>query len=383
MSFKQFALNDPDVAEFFNKNYICTYKQVSTFRVLAPRKQTNAHARNLERIEESAREGIEKLDLNRLKQASSSLNQIGFKRNGGNVASYFLEPGGQVLEIVLGPVRPNELLASAKSALELNQKLSSVTDREIRDQIATKHLKTNIPLEYVTAYSDLRSKGKLSKTENRDTGVPTTDQELRNAFLANYLALRMSGGKPYGLNASSVFPEVIPHGFQTVGQSCENLALAEFPLTELQQIEKHVFQVLLGQPYNPVDEKYLKKLETIKAAFDRNQGVVALLTDRLPRKHHTFKQKEFAPLKKSDLLKMGSIRNQSEKFCLIEMSEGELFTIFSDLEIVPVQGSLETRKVETNGWGAVLLDSSGKVRKVLPSGVRPQLVSNAMKRIND
>jgi hypothetical protein len=80
---------------------------------------------------------------------------------------------------------------------------------------------------------------------------------------------------------------------------------------------------------------------------------------------------------------MGSIRNQSESFCLIEMSEGELFAIFSDLGIGPVQGSLETRKAESNGWGAVLFDSSGQVRKVLPSGIRPQLVSNAMKRIND
>lgn len=383
MSFKQFALNDPTIAKFFNENYICTYKQVSTFRVLAPGKRTNADARQLERIEESARESIEELDLNRLKQASSFLNQIEFKRNGGNVASYFLEPSGQVLEIVLGPVRPNDLLASAKSALELNQKLASVTDHEIRDQIATKHLKTNIPPEYVTAYSDLRSKGKLSKTENLETGVTTTEQELRNAFLANYLALRMSGRNSSGLDDRSVFPEVIPNGFTTVGQSCENLALTEFPLAELQQIEKHVFQVLLGQPYNPVDEKYLEKLETVKAAFDRNQGVVALLTDRQTRKHHTFKQNEFVPLKKSDLLKMGSIRNQSESFCLIEMSEGELFAIFSDLGIGPVQGSLETRKAESNGWGAVLFDSSGQVRKVLPSGIRPQLVSNAMKRIND
>ncbi|MCP4479787.1 MAG: hypothetical protein GY818_17015 [Planctomycetaceae bacterium] len=102
-------MNDPTIAEFFNENYICTYKQVSTFRILAPGKQTNREARNLERIEESARESIEELDLNRRKQASSFLKKIEFKRNGGNVASYFLEPGGQVLEIVQGHGRPSDL----------------------------------------------------------------------------------------------------------------------------------------------------------------------------------------------------------------------------------------------------------------------------------
>ncbi len=376
-------MNDPAIAEFLNENYICTYKQVSTFRVLAPGKRTNADARQLERIVGWERESIEKLDLNRQKEASSFLNQIKFKRNGGNVASYFLEPGGHVLQIVLGPVRPNDLLTSAESALELNQKLASATDHEIRDQIASKHLKTSIPPEYVTAYSDLRSNGRLSKAKNLDTGVTRTDQEFRNAFLANYLALHMSYGNAYGLDDRSVFPEVIPHGFTTVGRSCENLALTEFPLPELQQIEKHVFQVLLGQPYNPVGETYREKLETVKTAFARKQGVVALLTDRQTQKHPTVKPKEFVPLKKSDLIKMGSIRNQSERFCLIEMSISELFAIFSDLGIAPVQGSLENRKIESNGWGAVLFDSSGQVRKVLPSGIRPQLVSNAMKRITD
>jgi hypothetical protein len=74
------ALADPKVGEYFDKNFVCAFQRVGTFRIVGKNKQ------------------------------------------GGNVATYFCAPDGRVLHAVAGPVDAATLLRESKWVVETAEK---------------------------------------------------------------------------------------------------------------------------------------------------------------------------------------------------------------------------------------------------------------------
>lgn len=392
MNFKRFALNDPTVSEFLNENYICTYKQISTFQVQT-NKLTNKVLHNIDQFE------FERMDEEQRQAYLSDVAKNRLSRRGGDVASFFLDPNGRVLEMVLGSVGPNRLLVSAQRAVSLNQELMSVRDSEQQRRIAVDHLREVILPEYVSTYSMHRSSGPFRKVESRDVESDLAEQDLRNAFLAAYKTINPSmpdgiearpilpkvcSQRPFGLNSRDLPESALDLTARTDREKllfCENLPLTEFPLADLQQVEKHMIQVLLGQPYTPVDEGYREKLRTVRTAFDQGKFTVLLLTDgEIKFAYGAKRQREFAPIPKEELMKLGSVRNLSEHFCIVELSDIEFFHLLSDLQIDPIEETALSRDIQKRGIGAVFVDSTGVVSKVLPSGTRPRVVGSVMYR---
>jgi hypothetical protein len=65
------------------------------------------------------------------------VNEFGtLKKNGGNVASYFCTPDGQVIHAVTGPVKADELLAAAQWAVDVSSDGRAANDA---DRIAAAH----------------------------------------------------------------------------------------------------------------------------------------------------------------------------------------------------------------------------------------------------
>ena len=73
------ALADEKVGDYLNTYFVSSYQKVGTFRVVQGEKQ------------------------------------------GGNVASYFCAPNGQVLHVVTGPVSAEVLLREARWAVEMHK----------------------------------------------------------------------------------------------------------------------------------------------------------------------------------------------------------------------------------------------------------------------
>jgi hypothetical protein len=100
------ALNDPQVADYLNENFVCTYLKVGTFQIVNGQKQ------------------------------------------GGNVASYFCLPDGSVIHAIPGQVNANKLIHEArwahdtrKAALTFgtNLETGTVSMRKYSEHIAKAH----------------------------------------------------------------------------------------------------------------------------------------------------------------------------------------------------------------------------------------------------
>ena len=105
MQFTQGALSNKELADYLNENFVCTFKQVSTFTV------TNRKYKWRDRWgNENERDST--------------------RKNGGNVASYFCNPDREVLSLVVGPVAPKRVWISGELARDLHAKTSNLNPEE-------------------------------------------------------------------------------------------------------------------------------------------------------------------------------------------------------------------------------------------------------------
>jgi hypothetical protein len=128
-------------------------------------------------------------------------------KQGGNVASYFCTPDGQVLHVVTGPVAAFVLLREARWAVETNK------------------------------LADLECKG---------------NEALRKAFFRKMHAERLRNEHNYDIRATAKVKDRPPLG----GQGRVHRVLALYPLLKVEQVYKWVFEKVLDEKIStaPVEE---------------------------------------------------------------------------------------------------------------------------------
>lgn len=383
-------MNHDLTAEFLNVNFVCTYKQASTFQV-SQRKQSAKKRLRTEAI--ASRERSE----NPL--VRSFRDNV---KKGGNVVSYFCDARGRVLEIVLGPAGPGRLTNSAVRSLELSKELKALSASQ-QDDLARKRLVALMSEEKVNKFQDV-----LAQVKELDR----SGGDLLNSVRATYFVDRSSSDGIPNQNfeyVDSKFKEVFPathrrkhasfsgsfgkgvfggenHWAELASSSeylfCENLFLSEFPLAQLSDIEEPVFEILLGQRFSVVDPVARKKLEQVKLALEDNKCLVAVLLERLyeDRFHYNISWKPFQPSSRDELLNYPGVKKQLTKYHVFEATNTELFYILSELG-KPLKIELEVRQTKQKGIGFALFDNDGNVEKLLPAGTKPSRVSSAMKHV--
>jgi hypothetical protein len=147
------------------------------------------------------------------------------RKQGGNVVTYFCTPRGHVLHFVVGPVTPEQLLASAQWSHEtyqglIEQEENGSTLERRREWMAVEHDKQ---LE-----KDAEAVGEVAKWLSGTAGIPKIagSEALLQTAKGHLLALK---------NAT--------------GDDAHQL-LHDRPLPKLRDIEAPVFEVLAGQPFS-------------------------------------------------------------------------------------------------------------------------------------
>lgn len=328
-------------------------------------------------------------------------------KNGGNVASYFCDPDGRVIELVVGPVQPNRLMNSAKRSLDLYR---SINDKpvDLRQEAVAKTLAQLVGDRNLDFFQDAFTK---VKNEFPDQ-ISTLEAELLNAIRATYFATcaiqfdreEVEVKKVHTLNTGTGFVNVFPADFTTFGLSrssdggretsavrqmnhaseqllfCENMFLTQFPLIPLGDVEKSVFQILVGQNYSVIDASSKKKIEQVKKALQEKKCLVAVMKDRVDNLSRGVELKEFKATTREELMKFSGIKKQLDDYFVFEATSAELFSILSELG-KPIKDELQKRSTKQSGIGFALFDSKGNVRKLLPSGAKSISVSIAMRRV--
>ena len=356
MAFKQSALNDKELANYLNENFVCTFKQVSSFSV------TTRERRYI---------------LAKDKKASDYSHK---RKRGGNVASYFCDSNSRVLEIVVGPVRPNRLAVSARQAYALHQRMKDAS-LEAQYELARKHIADLIEDQTLQRFEkclvEKQWDGFTRSKYNQDGDY--SDEaivEASRCTLVTAMAARpgLQGRLPKTLEEFNLLPGLNQYGYMR-----ENLLLAELPLVRIDKIEQPVFEILMGQPYMTIDRGFAEKLANIKSTFASGKGVVIAVTERVRDHRQAAVEKKIAPWGRNYLLDYRGIRKQLEHFEVFELKESELLLVMSELKLRPPKIATNRSSVEMYGPGAAVFDHDGKLRKLVGAIRGRQLVSKTMK----
>ncbi len=136
------------------------------------------------------------------------------QKQGGNVATYFCEPDGDVLHVVLGPVDAPTLLKEARWVVE------TVKMAQLRSRISTLSYR-----QYVAqAHKDrLRAEHRVDLRHRRMPSYPSASAFVRRAFERHDVPVPASqSGKIH-------------------------LLLAQYPLAGIEEIYEGVFEKILGE----------------------------------------------------------------------------------------------------------------------------------------
>jgi hypothetical protein len=162
-------------------------------------------------------------------QKVGTFRKVGQQKQGGNVASYFCTPDGEVLHVVPGPVDAATLLREARWAVD-TWRLAQLEGREADNSLPYKKFLRKAHAERLM----------------QEYGVTVN---LRYQPLTCLSAERMHrlACNP-GWNGSN-------RGLNNRGQA--HLLLARYPLVRIEQIYKVVFEQFLGEMISttPVEEK--------------------------------------------------------------------------------------------------------------------------------
>jgi len=383
LAFKQSALRDRELANYLNENFVCTFKQVSSFSV------TTRERRYI---------------LAKDKKASDYSHK---QKKGGNVASYFCDSNSRVLEIVVGPVKPNRLAFSARQAYALHQRMKDAS-LEAQYELARKHIADLIEDQTLQWFEkcliEKQWNGFTRSRYNQDGNY--SDKaivEASRCTLVTAMGTRsgFQGRQPTTLEEFNLLPGLNQYGFMHLPQAkrwdslskahvddqrpmdkqlfCENLLLAELPLVRIDKIEQPVFEILMGQPYMTIDRGFAEKLANIKSTFASGKGVVIAITERVGDHRQAVVKKKIAPWGRNYLLDYRAIRKQLEHFEVFELKESELLLVMSALKLPPPKITTNRSSVEMYGPGVAVFDHDGKLRKLVGAIRGRQLVSKTMK----
>ena len=381
-------MNDTDVAERLNRDFVCAFKQVSTFSV---------RGRNL--VHHDGR--VEKV-----------------QKNGGNIASYFCDPMGRVLHLAVGPVAPDRILLASKQAIKTWKSLPDADEEKQKQTFQNQMLKIFSAEELEDFRKETVRQGQRSpdKIENAvlaskifqwETAAEHSRAEILEAKTSKTHVHRTSGFRTFNFQFLEsirsieekgsredlikmipavnkycnikLSPDVDVRALREANQSLffENLFLSACPLTHISKMEKPVFEILVGQPYSTYGPAFNSKLEAFRDALAGTKPIVVILKDQPTRggksgyvaTHLTVDRlQEYLPIKK-----------RLDQFVVLPVTTNELFGILSESNLEPIGQKLENRKVKSEGAGYVLFDTQGRALKVLPVSTKKPILGDYIK----
>lgn len=356
-------MNNTSLANHLNENFICTFKQVSVFSTHTV-DQEHAHLRG---------------------------NVV---KNGGNIASYFCDSDGRVIEFIVGPVPASRLRTCSKRAIKLLEKLSTVS-KSRRAEIAKQHyinLCGTEAVDRVQFFLDTFSQLRMLPPSNT---TPSSVNDVARATL--FTIEEILNGYPHSWRntRSAEFPEVIParraqfdnqpswNSTRARGEKIdalfrENLLLAYRPLINIAKIEKPVFQILVGQRYVVTSPDYQEKLSEFKRHTDDGKCILLILLDSPQRQSSAFREPDVDKFLNSNLLK-----KQKDDFGFLAVKHDDMFGILADMGYPPIDLTQMSEDNLRRALGFVIFNRKGEVAKLISSGERNLRVSREMKKVSD
>lgn len=324
------------------------------------------------------------------KETNKTLVHLGLHKSGGNIVSYFCDSDARVLEIAVGPASPTRLRQSADRALELNHQLENLTEKE-QLSLARRHYLKLCGTQNVEKFESYITFKQWRGADPIDVEKKPNIDAVVRAALFSIEEWTFGRAVSWRDKRFESYPEVFPatrnqfgkldrHSLQRASNDTllykENLPLAEYPLIQIGEIEKAVFQILVGQPYSVLTRDYEEKLASFKRFRNAQKHILLVLTDAPSRLSAPFMEPDL-----DEFWSFNSIISQQDDFGILTVTYDEMFGILSDTGSPPLNEKLENREIRKKGLGFVIFDDQGNAAKLLPSGYQYMNVGRTMRRI--
>lgn len=325
-----------------NEKFVCTYKQVSSFRV-------ESEALRYRRV----RTG---------KQDRTHAEQK-VRKNGGNIVSYFCDSSGRVVEIIVGPQKPNEMIAAVHRVTQFNKALASAPASD-HSELAKKYVLDLIDEnarkefdEFAESYPDVKEADESALREiltHKKLETPRNNKDLHTHMRAERLRRK--------------------------NRFRENLLLTKNPLPKIDDIEKPVFECMTGNKYKVPSPEYKQRLQQFASANKSGKFVLAVMLDdqRNPWLQPNVNKKPKYVAPDINAVTSFSAICKKEQFAIVGVTHDDLFRILSELGKKPMRFK-DNRTTQKKGVGFIVFDRDAKVMKFLPPDTGLSDVSRAMR----
>ena len=283
--------------KYIDGKFVCTYEQVSTFVVSNKNHRTSF--------------SFEKAD-----------------KQGGDIATYFCTPEGEVLNLLLGPVKGEELLAGAKLAREIFEKISKLESIEAKkDQVRKLHLR-----QFIESNESIY---KVLNYINPNVGpYQNIDDQIRDLKLDRLETNRA---------AQKICTAIRATGFHSKLRG--SLFSSFLPFENIAAIEKPVIEILLRQKYSRVSNRLTGIKKRFEKAVIEKKPTILIVND--------------GDRKKIDqLLRNKKVQKKLNGAHLDYANEADIFSIMSSLNV------LKDKKEQKQYF--YFFDGSGKLLKTMP-----------------
>ena len=329
-----------------------------------------------------------------MRRRDARLEEKSVRKQGGNVTSYFCNPDREVLGFVVGPVTSERLKKSCDKALDFFEQSLLYRAGSDRAIFARKYHRQIAHPDLMSRFDEYNTQS--SWKDGKYKGRPVAAEAKRAAKATFVAALELKTGSRESHQSINLSKEIFPARFTTYGgekkrnhlktQSeevdkllfAEHSMLTEVPMIRIEELEKHVFQVLVGQEYSPRTRQHDWNYEKFVKAKEDNKYVLAIVDKEKPAtfapnrgRKRTF-ETEF-------VVKHHAIRRHAKTFAIIKFTQPEFFTLLNDLDHEPV--NRKGIKWSDGAIRFVLFDQSGHAVKTLGTHASPARIGNAMKEI--